>query len=115
MGFSISSSAALEDSAVVKAAGGTLYRLNIINTEAAVRYIMLFDATSLPANATAPLYRFTVASSGSLDIDLSSLRLGNEGSTGLSFSTGIVVANSTTAATLTVSTGDDVLIDAIYS
>lgn len=86
-------------SVVGKASAGTLYQVYGYNGNAATRYIHIFNATSLPANGTAPtLAPFAVLAGQWFSLDLTPF--------GAYFATGIVVANSTTLATLTVGSAD---------
>jgi hypothetical protein len=91
-------SAALEASRVIKAKRGRLLTLMVYNDSAADQYIQLHNAAALPANGAVPDYVFKVGA-------------GNNGfaefiTTGLDFDTGIVVCNSSTAATKTIGAAD---------
>ena len=78
----------------------------VYNTSAADVYIQVFDATSLPANAsvpTLPPIKCPAGSNASLDIW-----------GGHSFGTGLTIAASSTDDTLTIVTADDCWIFATY-
>jgi hypothetical protein len=63
-GIALGVSAAAESSHVLKASAGNLYSLTI-TIGATGGYLMLFDATSLPANgAVTPKYCFPIATNG---------------------------------------------------
>lgn len=77
-----------------------LYDVVMTNLHATdTRYLMVFDATSLPANGTVPTIpsvQVAAGFTGSLF-----------GGSSFPFNTGITVACSSTAATLTIATTDD--------
>lgn len=101
------SSSALEASRVVKASAGTLFRLTAFNNNAATRYLQVFDATSAPAEGTVPsIPPVEVLAGKTVMVEYTG--------DGRSFSTGITVLNSSTAATKTIG-GSDFLFDAQYS
>lgn len=87
--------AALRNSDVIKASAGNLYQLIAANESPAKRWIMLFDATTVPSLGAIPKMQFPVASGSVLSLDLSARSR--------VFSTGIVWASSTTVASLTLS------------
>ena len=105
-GVSAISTSAVATNLVVKASAGALYSLTGINTQGGVRYVQVFDATSLPANSTVPAISIRVPANASFAYSA-------DGGFGRPFSTGIVVATSTTADTLTVSAAT-LFVDAIY-
>lgn len=90
-------STALAASLVIKNGAGRLYRLSGVNTGPA-QYIQVFNATSAPANGTAPILLCYAPSFSNFSFDL--------GNFGKYFSTGITVTNSTTAATKTLGSAD---------
>ena len=92
------SSVALAASRVIKNARGRLINLTVCNTKASAQYIQLHDATALPADTAVPACVMTVAASSSLDIDWTI--------SGRDFINGIVVCNSSTAATKTIGSAD---------
>lgn len=93
------SSSALEDSAAVSGAttlGEVFGTLDDPDTATAV-CVMLFDAASLPAPGTVPLWRIPMSNGGG----------GYSFPRGLPLATGFVAAFSSTLATLTVTTASE--------
>ena len=90
---------ALATSLVIKASPGKLLMLTAYNNNGAARFIQLFNATALPGNGAVPVMIISVPTLGTFSFPIPNL-------SGMDFSTGIVVANSTTAATLTVGSAD---------
>jgi hypothetical protein len=94
------------DSLVVKAAAGALGELHgyLEGLSGSAVCIMLFNATSLPANGTAPVWRVPL--------------IGGVGNyffpTGFQFATGLVAAFSSTHDDLTVTTGSEGYLHARY-
>jgi len=79
-----------------KAAAGKLKRVDVLSTAVATRYLMIFDAAGAVANGVAPVWAplpIPAGGFGSLSFGDQDLVAMNEG---------IVVALSTTAATLTL-------------
>lgn len=79
-----------------KAAAGHLKRVDALNTDVATRYLMIFDAAAAVANGDVPVWAplpIPAGGFGSLSFGDQDLVVTN---------TGIVVALSTTAATLTL-------------
>jgi hypothetical protein len=93
-----SPSTALEASRVIKASPGVLYGLSGYNANAGTRYIQLFNATAVPADAAVPVFTYPVAAGAPFNIDL--------GVYGMGFSIGISVCSSSTGPTKTVSAAD---------
>jgi hypothetical protein len=93
-------------SRVVSAAPTKLRRIagRVIDTASADRYLMLFNATSLPANGTAPV-RPAVKLSPDQEFALDM--------PDVDFTTGLVWALSTSEVTLTVTVANDGLIGAL--
>lgn len=85
-------------SLVIKNAPATLFGLTGYNSKTSTQFIQLHDATSLPSNTAVPKVVFSVAASSPFSLDY--------GDIGRLFTTGIVVANSSTGATLTVGSAD---------
>lgn len=106
VGVDYSSGGTAVDSAVIAAAPGVLRELRciMIPTTTVSRYLMLFDATSAPANGTAPIWRMLVPAAG---------ESGESFFPGLDCATGITVVLSSTADTLTATTGTECYIHAI--
>lgn len=96
---------ALAASRVIKATAGKLFKLRATNTNVAARNLQVFDSATLPADATVPLISVPMAIGAYVDIDF--------GIYGRAFANGIVVCNSTTAATKTIGAADS-LFDASF-
>ena len=88
---------ALAASLVVKADRGTLYGLTGYNNRSSSQFIQIHDATSLPADTAVPEIIFAVPATSpfSLNYDV-----------GREFQVGIVISNSSTAATKTIGSAD---------
>ena len=95
----------LAASLVVKASAGVLHKVTGVNTLGSTQYIQVHNATSLPADGAVPAVCIAVATGATFDIDF--------GPRGRTFSTGIVVSNSTTVATKTIGSAN-CWIDAQY-
>lgn len=91
------SSTAYEASHILLAGGGVLVGLVGYNSGSA-QFIQVFNSTTLPANASVPIITFTVAATSNFSVTLPG--------TGIPFSTGIVVCNSSTGPTKTIGTTD---------
>jgi hypothetical protein len=96
---------ALAASRVIKAAAGKAFRVSMLNTNVAARFLQLFDANALPADATVPLISIPVGIGAFVQVDF--------GIYGRAFANGFVVCNSTTAATKTIGAADS-LFDASF-
>jgi hypothetical protein len=88
---------ALVGAVVVKSGPGQLFDFSVLNTNAATRYIQLYDQISLPASGAVPIRVYSVATAVTLD---------PAWATPMAFRTGIVIANSTTSATYTAGSAD---------
>lgn len=93
-----SSSGALEQFHVIKAGPGSLYGISVYSNKAAAQFIQLFDALGAPASGAVPVAVYTVSATSNLGLYW--------GSVGRWFDRGIVIANSSTAATQTAGSGD---------
>jgi hypothetical protein len=91
------STTALAASLIVKADKGTLYGLTGYNNKSSSQFIQIHDASSLPADTAVPDIIFTVPATSpfSLNYDV-----------GREFQVGIVISNSSTAATKTIGSAD---------
>lgn len=92
------SSPALESSRIIKSGAGSLFGLTITNTNTNPQFIQLFNLQAVPANGAVPA---------------NSIRVPGSTTTGVLygipprfFNQGIIVANSSTAATLTIGAAD---------
>lgn len=88
---------ALAASLVVKAVKGTLYGLVGYNDRSSSQFIQIHDAASLPADTAVPTIVFTVPATTSFSLDYKE---------GREFQVGIVISNSSTAATKTIGSAD---------
>lgn len=88
---------ALAASLVVKAVKGTLYGLTGYNNRSSSQFIQIHDATSLPSEGAVPTIVFTVPATTSFSLDYKE---------GREFQVGIVISNSSTAATKTIGSAD---------
>ena len=84
-------------SAIVKARAGAVYGWNVTNCNAAARWLQFFDSATLPTDTSVPLFSIPLAIGGSSNITLVRPRI---------FLKGIVVCNSSTAATKTIGAAD---------
>ena len=91
-------STALEASRVIKASAGVLYSLNGYSSKTTQQFILIHNATSLPADGAVPVMVITVPARSNFSIDT--------GKFGRFFSSGIVITNSSTAATKTIGSAD---------
>lgn len=90
-------SRALEASAVVKTGPGIVYTITLTNTNAAARYLQVFDASVLPADTAVPILSRSVPIGDSLTLQWNS---------GHPFTVGLIVCNSSTAASKTIGAAD---------
>lgn len=98
------STTALAASLIAKASAGTLYRAIITNTGAA-QFVQIHNTATLPADTAVPAMVVAVPAASSLILDL--------GPSGLAFSTGITLCNSSTAPTKTIGAAD-LWLDVLY-
>lgn len=92
------SSGALEQFHVIKNGPGKLFGVGVYSNKASAQFIQLFDATGQPASGAVPVFVCTVGSTSNIGLYW--------GSIGRWFSRGIVIANSSTAATQTAGSAD---------
>lgn len=96
---------ALAASAVVSTKRGVLFAVRYTNTNVAIRYLQVFDAAAVPADAAVPLISVPVAAGAYFDLTF--------GVHGRPFAVGCVVCHSSTAAAKTIG-GADGLFDASF-
>lgn len=100
-----STSPVAETFRVVKSGWTILYGCTMTNANVATRFLQGFDATTLPANGTVPVFSVHVPTATEGGISYSP--------TGRAFKAGVVLAISTTQNSLTLA-GADALFDAQY-
>lgn len=91
-------STVFETGHILKASAGTLVSLMGHTTAASTQYIQLFNSTTIPADGTAPRMMLTLPASSDFSVDLPI--------TGMPFTTGISVSNSSTTSTKTSGSPD---------
>jgi len=89
--------AAVAASLVIKGSAGKLFSIRGVNSSGSAQYIQVHDASSLPADTAVPKTVHYVAAGAAFSIDYLQ---------GRSFTTGIVVCNSSTLATKTIGAAD---------
>lgn len=92
------SSLALANSLVVAAGECRLFGASIYSNNASAQFVQLFDAAALPADGAVPVAVYTVAATSNLGLYF--------GTAGRWFYRGIVICNSSTAATKTIGAAD---------
>lgn len=97
--------AGLAASAVIATGRAVLLRASMLNTNAALRYLQVFNAAALPAEGAVPVLSIPVAIGGFESLDL--------GVYGKFFPAGISMCSSSTAGIKTISAADAV-IEATY-
>ncbi len=90
---------ALVANMIIKASAGNMYSVSGYNSSTAATFIQLHDSATIPADGAVPVYVFTVPGSSNFTYE-PSIRFGRF------FRNGIVVTNSSTVATKTVSGAD---------
>jgi len=96
---------ALTNVLLVKAGRGWLYGFSGFNNKASAQFIQVHDANSIPADGAVPVFVMTAATVANFSVV--------SGSTNRKFQRGIVICNSSTAATKTIASSD-CWIDAQY-
>ena len=94
----------LEASRVIKTGPGILYGFTVTNTKAAIQFVQVFDAATLPADGAVPIIAKSLPASDAV---------GFNWLPGRTFLTGIVICNSSTQGTKTIGSAD-CLFDAQY-
>lgn len=100
-----STSNALENSRIVKAGAGLLFGLSGFNNKGSAQFIQIFDSATVPADGVVPVVVLTVPTVANFSLDWVF--------PGRFFVRGIVITNSSTAATKTIGSAD-CWIDAQY-
>lgn len=98
-------SAGLAASAVIAGGRAVLLRVSMLNTNAALRYLQLFDSATVPADTAVPVLSIPVAIGGFVQVDM--------GVYGKFFPSGIAACTSSTPGTKTIGAAD-ALIEATY-
>ena len=93
-----STSLKLENSRVVASGSTQLYGYSGTNTKASTQFILCFDANSVPPNGTVPDVIMTAQANSDFWISWAPAWR--------NFSEGVVICNSSTAATLTIGAAD---------
>lgn len=96
--LSSAASTALAASLVIKASAGTLYKLDVLNTNVADQVIQLYNSASLPSDGAVPAIVLKVKTGEHKEFNWRHF--------GRRFTTGIVVGNSSTVATKTIGAAD---------
>lgn len=84
----------LASSLIAKSSAGTALSIFGLSTLASVQFIHVFDSAVVPSNGAIPTLIFRVTSNSNFNFPIAD--------TGIPFTNGIVVCNSTTDATLTL-------------
>lgn len=98
LSLSRNSSAALEASHIIKASPGTFYGVIGYNSKVTAQFVQIFNSATVPVDTTVPIYTIAVAAQSNFSLDLSTF--------GDFFSAGIVITNSSTAASKTIGSAD---------
>jgi hypothetical protein len=96
---------ALDDAGVIANGRAVLLQIGALNTNAAARWLQLFNAASVPADAAVPVLSIPMAAGAYVSRDF--------GAYGKLFPDGISWCTSSTAVTKTVGSAD-ALVDATY-
>ena len=93
----------------VKTGGGNVFSFSCQNTNAATRYLQLFNTTALPVNGNTPRLTFPVPALGFTIVGQDFFT-----QSGINFSVGIAFAFSTTANTLTLGVASEHSFQIVY-
>jgi hypothetical protein len=96
--FPSSTSLKLENSRVVASGNTQLYGISGVNTKASAQFILVFDGNTIPANGAVPEVILNAPASDNFWISWAPAWR--------NFSEGVILCNSTTAATLTIGAAD---------
>jgi hypothetical protein len=91
-------SPALTNAIIAKSGIAKLFGFSVTSSNVAAQFILMFDATAIPASGAVPLVAFNVAAASMLPVYY--------GAAGRAFDHGILLCNSTTQATLTIGAAD---------
>jgi len=83
-----------------------VYNISVFSSNAASQFVLMFDATTLPADGAVPIMAFPITASGNLGLYYGSL--------GRLFQRGLVLCTSSTSTTKTVNATSDCLWDVEY-
>lgn len=97
-GASTVNSGAYVDSFQIKSTAGTLFEIAGYSSNASAQFIQIFDSDTLPADTAAPMLTFAVAATSNFSFDVPI--------TGLPFTNGLWICNSTTGPTKTIGVAD---------
>lgn len=97
-GASTVSSTTNEASRVLKNSAGTLMSLVGYSARTSSQFIQIFNSTTVPVDTSVPIYTFTVQAGSNFSLDVPV--------TGIPFTTGITVCNSSTQTTKTIGSAD---------
>ena len=93
-----SASTALAASLIIKAAPGRAFSISGYNSKGSAQFIQIHDSATLPADNAAPIAVITVAATSNFSFTIPAI--------GLQGTSGLVVCNSSTAATKTIGSAD---------
>lgn len=91
-------SRALEAFAVAKTGDGGLVGFTVTNTNASAQFVLLFDASILPADGAVPIAGWSVPGAGTLNMGWNPYPRG--------FYAGLILCNSSTQASKTIGAAD---------
>lgn len=89
--------ARLSSSIVAKTGPGILYGFTVTNTKASAQYVLLFDASTLPADGAVPILAKSVPANDAV---------GFSWLPGRTFGVGLIICNSSTNTSKTIGSAD---------